>query len=133
MLTIREYADLHGYKYDTVYSWVKKGLMQGAITHQSNVNAAGFVYMLPADAPPPPIRRSSGRKRTQHGVAVKLPPAPKEQPKQPTVPKRSQREINLFIRKHCKSMTYGQMSKALGIPTLKLREMYDYLHEMDGI
>lgn len=132
MLTAREYADLHGYKYATVYSWCRKGVMQGAIKHPCKMNASGFVYMIPAESPPPP-QRVIGRKRTQNGIIVK-PPPPKEQPPKAAAPqKRSKREINIFIRKHCKTMTYGQMSKALGIPTLKLREMYDYLHEMDGI
>lgn len=128
MLTVRQYADLHGYKYETVYSWCKKGVMQGAIKQPSKMNGAGFVYMIPAESPPPPLRLGAGRPRTQNGVAVKMPPPSKENPQ-----KRSKREINLFIRKHCKTMTYGQMSKTLGIPTLKLRQMYDHLHERDGI
>lgn len=134
MLTAREYADLHGYKYATVYSWCKKGVMQGTIKQPSKMNGSGFVYMIPAESPPPPLRSGAGRPRTQNGVSVKMPPPPKEQPtKAADPPKRSKREINIFIRKHCKTMTYGQMSKALGIPTLKLRQMYDHLHERDGI
>lgn len=130
MLTTRQYADLHGYNYYSVLSWCKRGVMDGAVKAPLDKEGKCFVYMIPKDTPAPPLRRT-GRKRMKFGKAEKY-AVPRKRTAS-VVPKRTEREISLFIQKHCGTMTYRAMSRALGIPTLEIRAIYDRLHARYGI
>lgn len=128
MLTTRQYADLNGYNHNTVYKWCQKGLISNTVKVPNTKTGSGFMYLIPENAAPPP--HTNGRPRSRFGEYELT---PKQSLSPSPVAQLTKREINLFIRRHCKSMTYGDMSRALGIPTLKLREMYDYLHNQYGI
>lgn len=119
MLTVAEYAGKVGFNVKTVQEWCRKGLLPGACKTKVKRNR---VYMIPEDAPIP-------KRKPNH------PPAKCKRP-EPAKPIRktyTQQEMCGFIAQNCGKMTYGQISRELGIPTLEVRRIYDHLHEAYGI
>lgn len=131
LISTLAYAEKHGYKYSTVASWIKKGLMPDAQKKPIGTKGTAYMYVLPDDSPPPEIRLT-GRPRTVFGEKqdpVSLPN--KAKPKTPR--KRTQREISLFIRRHCGTKTIKEIACALDISALEVRAVYDRLHDRYGI
>lgn len=129
LISTLAYAEKHGYKYSTVASWIKKGLMPDAQKKPIGTKGTGYVYVLPDDAPLPEIR-FTGRPRTVFGEKQTVKTV-QEKPKAPR--KRTQREICLFIRRHCRNKTFKEIACALDISTLEVRAVYDRLHKRYGI
>lgn len=130
MVTVSEWARRHHYSQKTAWSWAEKGQIVGAIRVQDDNAKRGFRTLVPEDASV--IRNKPGR-----------PPAGSEPQRLPYVPpwkmlppapvRRTKREISRFIMQHSGSMTYGQLSRELGLPTFEVRRIYDRLHDAYGI
>lgn len=124
LIPLSSYAQKTGYKADTIRSWIKKGWIPGA-KKTSNPQAAGcMVWMIPEDAQPP-VPRMGGRPRTRFGAGEEEAACKTEKIASKEWTKS---EISLFIRKHAANMTYGEISRMLGISTLECRAIYDRLH-----
>lgn len=106
MLSCGEYAKKHNLNLSTVRVWCQKGLIEGVT--KIPCSRSSYMYAIPEDAPPPVTTRIWSQ----------------------AVPGRqyTKREISLFIRKHAGNMTYGDISRTLGISTLECRAIYDRLH-----
>lgn len=125
MLTIDQYARKHFVHPKTVYYWIKKGKIPCEKVKLENPRRVS--WMIPKDAQPPRVNRkmqqggrSASRNRRISKSAVQL-------------QFQTERELDLYICKCSGAKTYGQMSRETGIPTTKLRAMYDRLHALYGI
>lgn len=119
MLTVVQYAEKIGRSYKTVQNWCARGLIPGAFKTRIGRNT---MYLLPESAPSPQL--SVGRPKES------CKPNPPEEPEGKTF---TREELCDFIRKNCSKMTYGQLSRVLGIPAAEVRRIYDQLHETYGI
>lgn len=127
MISTTSYAEKYGFPVSTVRSWAERGRIPGV---QKIPNAStGHVYLIPEDALP--IRRKAGRPKADIGIPEQLPS--NVTPHGTAKRKRTNREISLFIRQHCNTMTYGQIAMALDMTTLEVRAVYERLHKRYGI
>lgn len=125
MIGVNEYAERNGVDRSTVHYWITTGKLEGVVKVKSdNKYFCKDRYMIPADAKP--------QKRTW--TSKKQPEPPKQQPK--PKPKRknyTEREKNLYIAKHCGTMTYRELADELELDVMEVRRRYDILHEKLGV
>lgn len=116
-LSTVSFAEKHGVSSSTVLKWIREGRVPGAKKFPQKSSCKGYVYLIPEDAV---------LSKPKRGRPASMCSTPEAAP-----PKReyTRREISLFIRRHCGTMTYGQIAATLGMTTLEVRAVYDWLHK----
>lgn len=122
LLSAKEYAEQMGCGRKTVLNWCAQGNMPDA--RKVEREGGGYAYLIPENARPIKCHESKMGHRRK---------AEKEQEAARPARKRTEREISQYIRRHCGTRTYRQLSEELGLSTMEIRARYDRLHERDGI
>lgn len=110
-ISTTEFGRRNGVCVETVNRYIHAGRLRGVIKVR-HPNAYGFIYAIPEEAVALPKELCSPR------------PSGKDY-----LPE----EMAEYIRRHCGTRTYSQISRELGISTAEVRRIYDHLHDAYGV
>lgn len=131
-MTIPEASQKWSYAQGTIFSYIQQGRIPGC--YKLFRPGKRWEWFIPDDAkkpmpkkpgfpPRPKLERAPGAK-----FPVGMSKVPQKDPGHLT-----NEDIADFIADHASDMSYGELSKALQMPSSRIREIYDQLHEAYGV